>query len=249
MKNILENKFFHVLVFSLLIVLILLFATMINEKISPSENNLITVTGFGEVYTVPDIGIITISVKTENKTVELATDENNKKINNIVSFLKGEGVEEKDIKTTNFNINPVYSWNPDSGERKQDNYEANQGITVKIRDISKSGKIISGATEQGANHISNLSFTIDDDEELKNQARKIAIDNAKTKAKILEDQLGIKMIKIINFSEGTYAPSPSYDQYSASGLMKQMESKIAAPEIQAGENLITSTVTITYSID
>ncbi|BFT94204.1 MAG: SIMPL domain-containing protein [Minisyncoccus archaeiphilus] len=248
--NILENKTFHILTFTFIIVLTVLIATMINEKIKPNENNLITVTGTGEIYAVPDIGVVTISVRTEKDTVETVTTENNKKINAIVSFLKGKGIEEKDIKTTNFNINPVYSWNPDSGERKNNGYEANQGITVKIREIAKAGEIIAGATENGANDISNLSFIVDDNESVKDQARKVAIDNAKEKAKILEEQLGVKMVKIVNFSEGSYIPTQSsYDAYNAGGSMMKEAARVSAPDIQAGESKIISTVTITYSID
>lgn len=250
--NILENKFFHVLVCAMIIVLTVLFATIINEKVKPNENNLITVTGTGEVYATPDIGVVTISVRTEKNTVELVTDENNKKINSIITFLKSKGIEEKDIKTTNFNISPIYSWDPKSGARNSNGYEANQAVTVKIRDTSKSGEIISGAAENGANDISNLSFVTDDNEAVKDQARKIAIENAKAKAKILEQQLGVKMVKIVNFSEGSYVPSASsYDSYNAGNqMMKSVQSaEIAAPDIQVGENKIISTVTITYSID
>lgn len=235
-----------------MIVLTVLLATVINEKVKPNENNLITVTGTGEVYSTPDIGVVTISVRTEKETVELATDENNKKINNILSFLKSKNINENDIKTTNFNINPVYNWDPKSGERNTNGYEANQSLTVKIRDTSKSGEIISGATEQGANDISNLSFITDDNESVKDEARKLAIENAKAKAKILEGQLGVKMVKIVNFSEESSIPSPnSYDAYNAgAAMMKSVEAvKIASPNIQTGENKIMSTVTITYSID
>jgi hypothetical protein len=250
--NILENKFFQILTFTMMIVLTVLFATIINEKVKPNENNLITVTGKGEVYSTPDIGVVTISVRTEKDTVPVATDENNKKINDIISFLKSKNIEEKDIKTTNFSINPVYNWDPKTGERTTTKYEATQGITVKIRDTSKSGEIISGATEKGANDISNLSFVTDDNEAVKDQARQIAIENAKAKAKILEQQLGVKMVKIVNFSEGSYEPTTSsYDSYNAGvGMMKSIESaQIASPSIQVGENKIISTVTLTYSID
>jgi uncharacterized protein YggE len=248
--NIVENKFFHILTFTLIIVVTLYYAALINEKIKPNENNLITVSATGEVYATPNIGVIDISVRTESVTVEKATDDNNKKINDVIAFLKSEGIEANDIKTTTFNVNPVYTWEPKSGERQTKGFEANQGVTVKIRDTSKAGKIIAGATEKGANEISNLSFIVEDNEAAKDQARKIAIDNAKAKAKILEEQLGVKMVKIVNFSEGSYMPSPaSYDAYNAGAAMKTLESRVSAPDIQTGENKIMTTVTLTYSID
>lgn len=249
--NILENKFFQIASCTLIIVLTVFVAVLINEKSQPNENNLVTVTGTGEVYIVPDVGVINISVRTENKDVKSATDENNKKINSIVSFLKDKKIEEKDIKTNTFNLNPIYSYESETGKRTVTGYEANQGLSVKIRDTSKVGEIISGATEKGANDIGNLTFITDDNETIKENAKKIAIENAKAKAKALEQQLGVKMIKIVNYSEDAYTPTiNSYDSYNAGINLKAMgsPSAVASPEVQTGQNKIISTVTITYAI-
>ncbi|MFA6348427.1 MAG: SIMPL domain-containing protein [Candidatus Paceibacterota bacterium] len=247
--NLLENKYFQILCCTLIIILTIFIAVLINEKSKPSENNLITVTGTGEVYATPDIGVINISVRTENKEVKLVTDENNEKMNNIINFLKDKKIDQKDIKTTNFNLNPIYSFEDKTGKRNVSGYEATQSVSVKIRDISKVGEIISGATEKGANEIGELTFITDDNEKIKESAKKIAIENAKEKAKALEDQLGVKMIKIVNFSDSSYAPiATSYDAYNAGSSMKTLGA-VQSPEIQTGQNKIISTVTITYAIE
>ncbi|MCK9393922.1 SIMPL domain-containing protein, partial [bacterium] len=192
---------------------------------------------------------INISVRTENKEVKLVTDENNEKMNNIINFLKDKKIDQKDIKTTNFNLNPIYSFEDKTGKRNVSGYEATQSVSVKIRDISKVGEIISGATEKGANEIGELTFITDDNEKIKESAKKIAIENAKEKAKALEDQLGVKMIKIVNFSDSSYAPiATSYDAYNAGSSMKTLGA-VQSPEIQTGQNKIISTVTITYAIE
>ncbi|MFA6252326.1 MAG: SIMPL domain-containing protein [Candidatus Paceibacterota bacterium] len=246
--NILENRYFQILACTFIIVLTVFVAVLINEKSQPSESNLITVTGSGEVYATPDVGVINISVKTENKEVKNATDDNNLKINDIIAFLKDKKIDEKDIKTTNFNIYPVYSYENRTGKRILNGYEANQSLTVKIRDTSKVGEIISGATEKGANNIGELTFITDDNETVKEQAKKLAIENAKVKAKELESLLGVKMMKIVNYSEESYMPnSTSYDAYNAGAGMESMKA-ISTPNIQTGQNKIISTVTITYAI-
>ncbi|MCK9578077.1 SIMPL domain-containing protein [bacterium] len=247
--NILENRYFQILACTLLIVLTVFIAVLINEKSQPSENNLVTITGTGEVYITPDVGVINISVRTENKEVKNGTEENNKKTNDIIAFLKTKKVEEKDIKTNSFNINPVYSYEKDTGKRSLSGYEVNQSLTVKIRDTSKVGEIIAGATERGANDIGELKFIVDDNEKIKEQAKKIAIENAKNKAKDLEGQLGVKMIKIVNYSEESYTPSiSSYDAYNTGARLESSMKAVSAPEIQTGQNKIISTVTITYAI-
>lgn len=247
--NILENKYFQILVCTLIIVLTVFIAVLVNEKSQPSENNLLTITGTGEVYITPDVGVINISVRTENKEVKNGTEENNKKTNDIIAFLKSKNVEEKDIKTSSFNINPVYSYEKETGKRNLSGYEVSQSLTVKIRDTSKVGEIISGATEKGANDIGELTFITDDNEKIKEQAKKIAIENAKIKAKDLEGQLGVKMIKIVNYSEESYTPATgSYDAYNAGARLESSMKAIDAPSIQTGQNKIISTVTITYAI-
>ncbi len=244
--KILENKFFQFLIFVLMIVVILFFLSVIKDKMNANQNDVITVTGTGEVYATPDIGLVDMSVVTQDKDVSKATDENSQKMNGIISYIKGAGVEEKDIKTIGFNISPVYSYEQRTGKRNLDGYQVSQTLEVKIRDLSKVGDIISNATSLGANDVSSLSFTVDNDDAVKEEAKALAIKDARDKAKTLEKELGIKLGKITNFSEGTY-PSPIYSSYGVGGAeMKAMSS--VAPSIETGQNKITSTVTITYSV-
>ncbi|KUK49530.1 MAG: hypothetical protein XD75_0472, partial [Parcubacteria bacterium 33_209] len=114
--QILENKFFQFLSIVLMIVVIAFVAVLINEKTGANEN-LISVSGLGEVYVTPDVGFVTISVKTENKNVSVASEENHNKMNDVIEYIKSEGVESKDIKTTGYKINPRYEWNNDTGKR------------------------------------------------------------------------------------------------------------------------------------
>jgi uncharacterized protein YggE len=228
-----------------MIMVIAFLGASINQKNQVSENQVITVSGTGEVYATPDVGLIDISVKTEGKDVAVATNDNSVKMNSIISFIKSSSVEDKDIKTTGFNISPTYAWQDKTGIRTLTGYEITQTINVKIRDLTKVGVIISGATEKGANDVSSLSFSVDNDEKVKEDAKNLAIKDAQAKAKNLEKVLGIKMVKIINFSENSY--NPTYVSYDSSYKMLSSAGSVA-PTIQTGQNKITSTVTITYAI-
>ncbi len=244
--KILENKFFQLLVFVLMIMVIFYLGASINQKNQVSENQVITVSGTGEVYATPDVGLVDISVKTEGKDVATATSNNSTKMNDIIAFVKSSNVDEKDIKTTGFNINPIYAWEDKTGKRTLTGYEVNQTINVKIRDLTKVGTIISGATEKGANDIGSLTFIVDNDEQVKENAKNLAIKDAQAKAKNLEKALGVKMVKIVNFSENSY--NPIYANLDSSYKVMTASSSGVAPSIQTGQNKITSTVTITYAI-
>ena len=244
--KIFENKFFQFLVYVFMIVVIFYFAASINEK-SQSDAKVISVTGTGEVYTKPDVGVVDISVRTEGKDVATASDENNKKMNDITAMIKDQGVEDKDVKTSGYTINPVYQWEEKTGKRSISGYEVSQTINVKIRDLSKVGTILSQASEKGANSVGNLSFIVDNDDQIKDEAKKLAIEDAKKKAKELEKNLGVRMVRIVNFSENTYNPTYSYD-YGYGMKLESSAVGVATPRIETGENKITSTVVITYAI-
>jgi uncharacterized protein YggE len=249
MVKIFENKFFQFLIFVIMIVFVAFLLSSISKNMEESEINTITISGEGEIYATPDIALIDVSVVTENKTVADAMENNTDKMNNIIDALKNNmAIDESDIKTTDFSIYPQYSYNSETGQRSLDGYNISQNINIKIRDLDNVGQIIQTVTSLGANNVSDLSFTFDDDEDLKNQARAEAIDNAKEKASELAKQLGVKIVKIVDFSESSYTPTyntgVSYKAYDEIAL-----ESVSIPSIQTGENRITSNVYITYVIE
>ena len=217
---------------------------------NPDMTNVITVAGQGEVYAKPDLGLIDLTVVTEKPTSQSAMKENSARMNKVIEFVKSKGVQGKDIKTTNFNINPRYNYiggGFSSGTRVLAGYEVTQTLQVKIRDLDKVGEILEGATSAGVNNVGDLTFTIDDEEELKKQARAEAIAKAKQRAKDLASELDVDLVRIVSFSEN------SYDPYYGFGLGGAIDSlsieKAVVPEIETGENKISVSVNITYEIN
>ena len=235
------------------IVLILSTAVDVVNKIKEgryiSQNvrmrNSIIVSETGEVYAKPDLVVITFTVVKEAKTVADAMDENSATMNNVIKAVKEQGVEDKDLKTTSFNIHPRYEYSEGTyGKRILVGYEVVQDLQVKIRDLGKIGTIIERATSSGANEASDLQMTIDNQDELKKQAREQAITTAKIKAGELASQLGVKLGKIVSFNESFYVPY--YD--SQAYVMKEGIGGGEVPDIQTGENKISVSVVITYEI-
>ncbi|MBI2042623.1 MAG: SIMPL domain-containing protein [Candidatus Nealsonbacteria bacterium] len=259
-ENITEKKCFFVIPLLLSASLLLLimsisFAKDIFVSKAPEVSNNISFTGTGEVFIKPDLALITFAVQNEATTVAEAMSENTKKMNAIIDATKNLGVDGKDLETTSFNISPRYEWLDletcinypcPSGERILVGYEVYQSLRVKIRNLEKTGNIIQSATDMGATDVSGLQFSVDNEDELKNQARKMAIDEAKNKAKELSSQLGVNLNKIINFSESEF-PAPVFlyglEQISMGSGMPDV------PRVETGENKIEVTVTITYEIN
>ncbi|MEK9147375.1 MAG: SIMPL domain-containing protein [Patescibacteria group bacterium] len=217
----------------------------------------ISVIGESELFATPNIAKISLSVLTEEKTVEKATKKNNEKMNSIIKFIKSQNIQDKDIKTVNYYVNPRYEYRdnnetsifpPKSSTRILIGYEITQTLEVKIRNLDNSGAIIEGAISLGTNQVGDLQFIFDDETILKDKAKNEAIKNAQEKAKILANQLGVKLTRIIDYNDQS---SPIYTkrlelESVAYGIGEK--DNIAAPSIEPGENKITSRVIITYEI-
>ena len=239
------------LILSLFLIALIVSTTIdIKDKINASENT-ITVSDTGVVYAKPDLGLITATVLTEAETVAEAMTDNTEKMNAVISAVKEQGVEEKDLKTTSFNVYPRYEWREATafypqGQRVLVGYEVRQSLEIKIRDLDKIGLIIQETTNAGANQVSDLQLTIDDQEGLKKQAREQAIEKAKSKAEELAGQLGIRLTGISNFSES--GSVPYYYGLEKSAVPMGLGGGEEAAQIETGENKIEITVYITYKI-
>ena len=204
----------------------------------------VTISGTGKVFAKPDIGQIDLSVVTEANTVSTAVSDNNQKMNKIIQAIKDLGIKEDDIKTTNYSINPKYQYV--SGKSSIIGYEVNQTAQVKIRDLNKTSQILEKAAGLGANQVGSLNFTIDDPEKSKDEARQKAIENAKKKAGDLTNTLGVKLGKVVGFSEysggepGPISYGSTMDGRGGAGG--------PAPEIQTGQNEVIINVDLTYEV-
>ena len=230
----------------LLGVLIVFFIIDAQQKITnpPYSTNTVFFTGEGKVLAKPDIAITSITIVTEKPTSGEAQDENSKKSRAIVDFLKKQKIDPKDIRTISYNIFPQYKY-PQFESPAISGYQVNESIEIKIRDLAKVSDIIKGLVSAGANQVNQVSFQIDDPDKLRAGARAKAIEDAKQKASELEDQLGINLGKIINFSENSgNLPLPiAYSNYDKGGGYGG-----GGPSLPTGENEINVSVTITYQI-
>lgn len=218
--------------------------------------NIITVSGEGEVFAVPDVATFTFSSSEDAKTVKEAQDKVTTKINTALDSLKKDyGIEDKDIKTVDYSVYPKYDYTnfpcsqfscPPSTQTLI-GYTVNQTISVKVRDVAEAGSILGAMGTVGVTNISGLNFTIDDEDALNREARQEAIADAQEKAKALSKDLGVKIVRVVNFSESGNYPI-YYNKAFDVALAEGGRGGATAPEVPVGENRIISNVTITYEI-
>ena len=209
---------------------------------SAQYKNTISVSGEGKVLGKPDVAQVDLSVVTQANAVDQGQKQNTEKMNKIAQAMKDMGIAEEDLKTTNYSVYPRYQYT--EGRSDIIGYEITQTLRVKIKDLNKVGQILGKAAELGANQVGSLSFTFDDPEKLKTDAREKAIANAKDKAKVLAASLGVSLGKVTSFSESVAGDSvamydAAYGRGGAGG---------GAPSVQAGQNEIVVGVSIAYEI-
>lgn len=216
-----------------------------------------TVSGEGKVVAVPDIATISLGVLTEGgKNLTELQKQNTEKINRIISYLKEQDVDEKDIKTEYYNISPRYQntpcqiYSPTYPEiirpcplsQEIIGYSISQNLSVKVRNLSKAGDILAGAVERGANTVSGPNFTIDDPISFQNQAREVAIKEAREKAKVMAKAGEFRVGKLVSISEGFFGPIPFF------GLEAKEVSGASGPILEPGSQEVIISVTLTYEI-
>ncbi len=219
----------------------------------------ISFSGHGEVNAVPDIANVYFTISKTGKTVKEAQDAVAVVEKKALDVLEAKDIDDKDIKTANASFNPKYDYRQENCPRTLNpvdgtyycgsrqvltGYEANESITVKIRNTDDVGAIMQDLGTTGVSDLNGPNFAIDKEDDLKAQARKLAIDDAKEKAKVLAKDLGVRLVKITSFNE-----SGNYPVYAESFMAKDSTVAASAPAvIPKGENTISSDVTITYEI-
>ena len=224
------------------------------KNIDPAYNS-ISVSGEGEAVAVPDIATFSFTVSADAKAVSDAQGQVTAKMDAILAKLEALGIEEKDIKTTDYSVWPKYTYEPaictssfcPPSRQVPDGYTANHSVLVKIRTTGDAGKALAAVGESGATGLSGISFTVDDPDKITDEARALAIKDARDKAEMLADELGVRLVRVVSFYDNTGGgPIPYYAEGMGGDMVRTSDAK--APTIPMGENQIKISVTVTYEI-
>ncbi len=217
--------------------------TTANVDEAKVEKNVISVSGMAKVKVAPDIAYIDLGVRTSAKTASQAQQENAKKMSAVIDAIKKAGIDTKDIKTSNYYVNPTFSY--EMKQRKLAGYEATNTVTVKVRDITKTGAIMDIASNMGSNVTDNVRFGLVDETSSYNQALTDALKNAQGKANALAAVIGKKLNTPLKITE-------QYDDERRplfSNVVMNYKAEAAAQPstpVESGEIEITATVNVEY---
>lgn len=250
-KNLIKDPKYFIFLILVVGVIALGALSILRDRIVNPERNYFNVSAEGKVLAKPDIAQISFGVQGDTKLEAVeAVEEGTAKMNAVITELKGLGIEEKDIKSTQYSLNPIYSYNRDDGKRSLDGYELYQQLTIKVRDLDKIGEAIKVSANAGANQIGGVNFTIDDTDELKAEARQQAITKAKEKAQIIATESGLKLGKLTNVYENDYQEPIYRNDYAYAKEALGMGGSVMEdiPDVESGEMEVKLNVTLTYRV-
>jgi len=219
----------------------------LGESFAPTHT--ISVSAQGKTTAIPDIAQVSFSIVAQGANPNDLTTQNNDKMNKVIDFVSGKGVDKKDIVTSAYDLQPNYSYDRTTGKSSIFSYTLTQTVTVKIRDFSKIGDILAGLTPLGVNEVNGPNFTFDDPEKFLALARADAIAKAEEQAQDMVKAAGTSLGEIVTISENGQTPYPIYYKGLSAGVAADASPALPpSPVIQPGSQDIMDTVTIIYAL-
>lgn len=167
-----------------------------------ADSTLLNISAQAEASRVPDVATLSAGVVTQAADGNTAMRDNAVQMDKVMAAIKAAGIAERDIRTSGINLSPQYRY-ADNEAPKITGYQASNTVSLKVRDISKLGKVLDSLAAQGANQINGPSFEIDQPEPVYDQARIAALKKAQARAETYAKSLGLHVRRIVSISEGS----------------------------------------------
>jgi uncharacterized protein YggE len=205
------------------------------------DGTLLDVTATGKTTRVPDLATIRAGVVTQAATAAAALSDNANRMSTVLSALKRAGIQPRDIATANVSLQPQYRYE-DNKPPVITGYQATNNVSIRFRDIAKSGAILDALVAQGANQIDGPNLSLDQPDAALDEARVDAVKRAQARAQLYAKAAGLSVSRILTIAEGgeIAGPPPPMPVY-----------RMAAPrapdtQVMPGESDVTVTITVRF---
>jgi len=213
-------------------------------------HTLLTVTAQGSSTRVPDLATYTAGVTTQGATASAALSANSAQMTQVIAALKRAGIADRDVQTSNLNINPVYAQpkrlpdgTTEDGPQRIVAYQATNTVSVRQRKLADMGKVIDALVAAGANQVNGPNFMIDKPEAAQDEARIEAMKAARARADLYARAAGLRVARIVSIGESSgYSPQP------VMYLRKEAMDMAAAAPVAAGELEMNVNVTVQFEL-
>lgn len=202
----------------------------------------VSVLASGQVQAEPDTAHLSTGVASEGKTAGEALAKNSQSMRKVVDGLKASGIDPKDIQTVSFNVSPRHQHFKDGRPPAVVGYEVHNQVRVVVRDLKQLGKILDEVVTLGANQVHGITFEVGRQEELKDEARKSAMQSALRRAKLYADAAGATVGPVVTIAEEMPNFVPSRP------IMFAKAAADSAPPVEAGTQMLEVKVSVTWEL-
>jgi len=210
----------------------------------PINGTRLDVVATGDVARVPDLVRINAGVVTQATTAVEAIRQNAARMEAVRTALRAAGIAERDIQTSNLNLNPNYR-HAENQPPQLIGYQAVNEVTVRFRDIANTGRILDALVAQGANQINGPMLTIEEPEAALDEARTEALANARARADFYARGLGLRVARVLSVSEAATGFMP----LGRAGMVRGMAANDMATQIVPGEQTLNVMLTVSYELE
>ena len=205
------------------------------------DGTLLDITATGKTTRVPDLATIRAGVVTQAPTAAAALSDNANRMSAVLSALKRAGIQPRDIATANVSLQPQYRYE-DNKPPVITGYQATNTVSIRFRDIAKSGAILDALVAQGANQIDGPNLSLDQPDAALDEARVDAVKRAQARAQLYAKAAGLSVSRILTIAEGgeIAGPPPPMPVY------RMAAAKAADTQVMPGESDITVTITVRF---
>ncbi len=207
----------------------------------PADATLLSVSAEAQAKRIPDVATVSAGVVTQAPDANAAMTQNAERMTKVVAAIKAAGIAERDVQTSGISLNADYQYG-ENQPPKLSGYQAQNTVSLKVRDIAKLGKVLDALVAQAANQINGPSFEVDQPDAAYDEARLAALKKAEARAKTYADAMGLRVRRIVSVSEGAGARPPM--PYMA---MARAEAAADTP-VSPGETTLGATLEVVFEL-
>jgi uncharacterized protein YggE len=171
---------------------------MEEEITMTDKHGTLNVTGTGKVSAAPDEAVIQLGVVIDARTAAEATTSNASATQRVIDAVSAQ--PNHSVTTTGLSVNPIFSYDETTHVSTIVGFRATNGVNVKTK-VGYAGQIYDAGITAGATQSSGITFQIQNEAPLREEALRLAVENAHREAKLVAqaarvDLTGIDSIQI-----------------------------------------------------
>ncbi len=203
----------------------------------------ISVSGTGRVDLAPDMATVRIGVTHQDEDAAAALQQTSDAVAAMLARLTELGIAPRDVQTAGLSLNPVWRDRPEQqGQPMPWGFEASNVVSLRLRDIAALGEVLDALVADGANRLDGVSFGLQDPEASMDEARRLAVADARRKATLFAEAAGVALGQVIDLTEtGMATPRPQ--------MMEMAAMRADSVPVAAGEVGITASVQMTFALE